>query len=100
MKRRLTSRGGGWPGGATAVGGSNGGDEHTRLIAPHAHSGSQGTHRYMSTSDSEHDIVIEQVRLWIFLCFGFFSPLLLCLSFFSLFLSIHELSFIYLIFII
>lgn len=64
MKRRLTSRGGrgGWPGGTSAVAGASGGDEHTRLIAPHAHSGSRSTHRYMSTSDSEHDIVIHQVR--------------------------------------
>ncbi|KAK8720934.1 hypothetical protein OTU49_013021 [Cherax quadricarinatus] len=61
MKRRLTSRGGGgWPGGATAIGAS-GGDEHTRLIAPHAHTGgSHASHRYMSTSDSEHDIIIQQ----------------------------------------
>lgn len=58
MKRRLTSRGGSssWPGRTSAVGG----DEHTRLIAPHAHSGSRASHRYMSTSESEHDIIIHQ----------------------------------------
>ncbi|KAK7086123.1 hypothetical protein SK128_026385 [Halocaridina rubra] len=60
MKRRLTSRGGGWPGGSSAVGGTSGGDENTRLIAPHAHEGCRASHRYMSTSESEHDIIIEQ----------------------------------------
>ncbi|CAL4073268.1 unnamed protein product [Meganyctiphanes norvegica] len=57
MKRRLTSRGGsGWSS-TTRIPRSEGGDENTRLIAPCA----ADTHtRYNSTSDSEHDILVEQ----------------------------------------
>ena len=69
MKRRLTSRGAGRPGGTSSMGHGSNGDEHTRLIDPHSHSGRHfhnrhhegGSHRYMSTSDSEHDIIIQQV---------------------------------------
>lgn len=68
MKRRLTSRGNGWPGGASSMSHGSNGDEHTRLIDPHSHSSRHyhhrnhhdGAHRYMSTSDSEHDIIIQQ----------------------------------------
>ncbi|XP_076049143.1 transmembrane protein 184C isoform X2 [Oratosquilla oratoria] len=65
VKRRLTTRG--WRGGAGGVGGGlvgERGDERTRLIPPLSQSTSavipgSGLHRYMSTSDSEHDIQIE-----------------------------------------
>lgn len=71
MKRRLTSRGSGWPGGTSSMSHGSSGDEHTRLIDPHSHSGRHyhhrhhhhdagHGHRYMSTSDSEHDIIIQQ----------------------------------------
>ncbi|MPC19809.1 hypothetical protein E2C01_012737 [Portunus trituberculatus] len=78
MKRRLTSRGSGWPGGTSSMSHGSNGDEHTRLIDPHSHSGRHyhhrhhhhdagHGHRYMSTSDSEHDIIIQQFPLWFVL---------------------------------
>ena len=65
VKRRLTSRGAIIKAGRGESGVT---DERQRLIAPHGNTlGNQGpSQRYMSTSESEHDIIIEKVCLFQF----------------------------------
>lgn len=64
MTRSLSSRGkvSKWPGTPRDVEGGRGG-ERTRLIPPEGRTltGNLSHHRYMSTSESEHDILIEEV---------------------------------------